>query len=268
MLIFAIDDEQAMLAQLHEAIEEAEPDAQIMDFTRASDALKAITEQGIRPEVVFSDIELPGMDGLSFAVRIKNEAPAARIVFVTGYSQYAVEAYRRHVSGYVMKPVDAAIIRDELDHLPALPERESKRLYVRCFGSFEVFWDGKPLAFGRRKTKELFAYLIDRRGSFCTAEEIVSALWEEEPDVKKSKHLLRTLISDLRSSLRRIGMEELLIRKSGLISLDAKRIPCDYYQMLHGDVGALNAYHGEYMTQYSWGELTAGSLWFQSGSRV
>ena len=83
MIIFAIDDETAMLSELHHSIQEACPEAKIYDFRFAADALKTITESGIIPNVVFSDIELPGMNGLDLAVRIKHLAPMAKIIFVT-----------------------------------------------------------------------------------------------------------------------------------------------------------------------------------------
>ena len=158
MRIFAIDDEQAMLEELHEAIAQAEPGAEILDFRRAAEALRAITEEGLVPEVVFSDIQLPGMDGLSFAVQLKKAAPSVKIVFVTGYEHYALEAFRRRVNGYLMKPVDAAMVREELDALDLPARPEPKKLRVRCFGYFDVFWQDKPLLFSRTQTKELFAY--------------------------------------------------------------------------------------------------------------
>ena len=57
-------------------------------------------------------------------------------------------------------------------------------------------------------------------------------------------------------------MEDLLIRRSGVLAIRAEQINCDYYQMLSGDTDALNAYHGEYMSQYSWAEMTQSKLWF------
>ena len=56
MLIFAIDDEPIALAVLHNAIAEAAPEASIMNFPLCTDALEAIQNQGLHPDVVFSDI--------------------------------------------------------------------------------------------------------------------------------------------------------------------------------------------------------------------
>ena len=262
MRIFAIDDEPKMLRMLHDAIAAAEPEAEILDFSCAMDVTEALPDPEKRPDVVFSDIELPGMSGLTLAVKIKKAAPDARIIFVTGYDQYALEAYRIHAQGYLTKPVDAAAIREELDQIPRAPKPEPRNLYVQCFGFFDVFWQGEPLLFQRRKTKELLAFLVDRKGLTCTAEEIAAALWEG-CDLGKAKHQIRNLVSDLRATLKKIGMEDLLIRRSGVLAIRAEQIDCDYYQMLSGNSDALNAYHGEYMTQYTWAEMTSGKLWFE-----
>ena len=263
MLIFAIDDEQATLEELHDAIAQAEPGAEIMDFRRASDALAAITEEGRQPNVVFSDIRMPGMDGLSLAVRLKKEVPGVKVIFVTGYEQYAVEAFRRRVNGYLMKPVDVTMVREELDALglplqPADPEK----LRVRCFGYFDVFWHDEPLIFARTQTKELFAYLIDREGAACTGGEIISALWEENETIRNPKAYLRVLTQDLRSTLASVGMEDVLIRAHGQWAVRTELLDCDYYRLKRGDVAALNAYHDEYMNQYSWAEITLAKLHF------
>ena len=262
MRIFAIDDEQATLDELHDAIAQAEPSAEIMDFRRAADALSAIAE-GCFPKVVFSDIQMPGMDGLSFAVQLKQAVPGVKVIFVTGYEQYAVEAFRRRVNGYLMKPVDAAMVREELDALDLpLQAADPEKLLVRCFGWFDVFWHGEPLIFARSQTKELFAYLVDREGAACTAGEIASALWEDAETVKNPKAYLRVLTQDLRATLASVGMEDVLIRTHGQWAVRTELLDCDYYRMKKGDPAALNAYNDEYMKQYSWAEMTLAVLTF------
>lgn len=267
MLIFTLDDEALLLKQSESVIKEAAPDAEVMAFRRSADALAAISEQGVKPDVVFSDIEMPGLNGLAFAAKLKELSPDTVIVFVTAYSQYALEAFRVHARGYVLKPLDADRVREELASLPSAisgggAKPAVNKLQVRCFGHFEVFWKGEPLIFARRQTKELFAFLIDNEGRTCRAEEIVSALWEEEYDIGAAKTRLRNLVFDLKNTLAEIGMEDALIRRSGLIAIKRDMVDCDYYRMLDGDMDAVNSYRGEYMTQYSWAEVTAGSLYF------
>jgi two-component SAPR family response regulator len=259
MNVFAIDDETAMLSELHNAIREACPEADIHDFKFAAGALKAITENSVIPDIVFSDIELPGMNGLELAVRIKQLAPMAKIIFVTGYSQYALEAYRQHINGYVLKPIDAEQIRQELDYLMAPYRPEPGKIQVRCFGNFEIYWHGKPVSFGRKQTKELLAFLIDRN-SICTSEEIADALWEGDTDIKACKTRLRTLLHDLKGTFSGIGANNVIIRRRDAIGIDATMLDCDYYRFLKGDILAVNAFHGEYMKQYSWAEYTLGNI--------
>ena len=113
MLIFAIDDERTLLQYLHSAIAEAEPGAEIRVYLRGQAALDAVAQEGLRPDVVFSDIRMPGVSGLELAVRMKELSAQTRIVFVTGYDDYALEAYQRHVSGYLIRQVSAAKVSDQ-----------------------------------------------------------------------------------------------------------------------------------------------------------
>lgn len=263
MRIFAVDDEPLMLETLQRSILEAVPDAELRGFTRSRDALDALAEGEPRPDVVFSDIEMPGINGLELAVKLKTLSPETRIIFVTGFSEYAVEAYRMHVSGYMMKPVTAERIREEIDHFSGgdvALEPQKGKIQVRCFGSFEVFWQGEPLKFSRSKTKELLAYLVDRRGELCTSGELIAALWEDEGDPDTRKTYLRVLTADLQSTLSKIEMEDVLIRRKREWAIRPEMLDCDYYRMLHGDMDALNSFRGEYMSRYSWAEITAGSL--------
>ena len=265
MIIFAIDDETAMLSELHQSIREACPEAEIHDFRFAAEALKTMTDSSLIPDIVFSDIELPGMNGLDLAVRIKQLAPAAKIIFVTGYSQYALEAYRQHINGYVLKPIDAEQIRQELEYLTESYRQDPGKMQVRCFGYFEVYWQGKPVVFGRKQTKELLAFLIDRN-SICTSEEISDALWEGETNIKACKTRLRSLLHDLKGTLAEIGAANIVIRRRDTIGIDSTLLDCDYYRFLKGDIQAVNAFHGEYMKQYSWAESTLGAI--MSGNHV
>ena len=264
MRIFLIDDEASARNSMERAVREARPEAELFPFSRGQAALDAITNEGLRPDVVFTDIEMPGLSGLSLAVKLRAVCPEAKIIFVTGYNEYAVDAYQLHAHGYVMKPLKTERVREELAHLERLTPLAAKpeTLTVRCFGYFEVFWKGKPLHFQRQQTKELFAYLISRDGAACTNEEISTALWEDEGDLRATTNRIRTLYSDLNLTFRRIGIEDALIRHRGSIAVNRDRFDCDFFRMRRGDADAINSFHGAFMVQYSWAETTAGSLGF------
>lgn len=266
MRIFLIDDEASARSSMERAVREVCPDAELFVFSRGQTALDAIINDSLRPDVVFSDIQMPGLSGLGLAIKLRSVCPTAKIIFVTGYSEYAVDAYQLHAHGYVMKPLKPERVCEELAHLEQITPLAAKpeTLTVRCFGYFEVFWQGRPLHFSRKQTKELFAYLISREGAVCTHGEISTALWEDEGDMQVTGNRIRSLLYDLRKTLADVGMEDVLIRHRASIAVDRARIDCDFYRMQNGDIDAINSFTGEFMVQYSWAEMTAGMLVFHS----
>ena len=62
-------------------------------------------------------------------------------------------------------------------------------------------------------------------------------------------------------------MEAVLIRQHQQWAVRQDLLDCDYYRMLAGDMEALNSFRGDYMTRYSWAELTAARLHFDTLSR-
>ena len=69
------------------------------------DALRLIDE--LAPDVVFLDIQMPGLTGLKVAERLAGEAKAPHIVFITAHHQYAVDAFEHSALDYLLKPVNA-----------------------------------------------------------------------------------------------------------------------------------------------------------------
>ena len=261
MLLFAVDDEKPILEGTKDTLLKACEGAEVMTFSRGDAALEAIS-QGKKPDVVFSDIEMPGLSGLEFAVKLKSLSPETKIVFVTGHDKYAVNAFKIKANGYLLKPISVEDVREELSYMPEPREADKDKLVVKCFGHFDVYWNGEPVIFTRKQSKELLAYLIDRRGAVCTAEEIGLALWEDGHDKKVVQQRVRNLLSDLKSTLGEIGMEDVIIRKHRQIAIHTEMIDCDYYRLLEGDMDVVNSYQGEYLKDYSWAELTNGELYF------
>lgn len=264
MRIYVIDDEPTVLKASEQVIRRALPNAEVTAFLNSAEALDTLKNPSEPLDVCFCDIEMPGINGLEFALRLKQISPETKIVFVTAYSEYALEAFRIHANGYILKPINVVRVLEEIDENLMSPRETSMEfLKVQCFGNFEVFWQGKPLLFNRKKTRELFAYLVDRKGALCSSEEIAAAVWEDEGDLRKIKTQIRVLISDLRKTLTNIGQEDVIIRQRGQVAINTDKLDCDYYHMLEGDMNALNTFKGEYMTQYSWAEITAGQLAFE-----
>ena len=103
MNILVNDDEPLQLEELVNILSQIRPNADIFPYTWPDDALEAARQHPI--DIAFLDIQTGGMNGLQLAVELKKVKPDIHIIFVTGYSQYAVEAFSIHATGYLLKPV-------------------------------------------------------------------------------------------------------------------------------------------------------------------
>lgn len=259
MRILAADDERLALSALEDAIRKAAPEAEVFPFRRPEELLAFAAEN--RCDIAFLDIEMRGMDGVELAKRLKRLYSDINIIFVTGYSQYAGSAFELHASGYLLKPVTSEKIELELSELRRPPTPKSETLLkVQCFGNFEVLAKGVPLHFERSRTKELLAYLIDRRGAAVNTGELCAVLWEDRPDSQSLRKHLRILLSDLSKTLQEAGAESVFLKHRNSFAVDTKKLDCDYYDYLRDDTGSPGTYNGEYMSQYSWAEMTLGRI--------
>lgn len=259
MNIIAVDDEKLALDALVDSIEKTEPDAIVTGFRRPAEALAFIQETVC--DVAFLDIKMRGMTGLELARQLKDIQGDINIVFVTGYSEYTLDAFRLYASDYLLKPATPEAVRQALEHLrnPIRPGM-NKRVRFQCLGNFEVFVDNRPLVFKRAKAKEVLAYLVDRMGASVTMGELMTVIWEDGPDTSSRQSNLRNLIADLKSVLSDAGVADIILKSRNSIALDCALVDCDYYDFLDHIPYAVNAYHGEYMAQYPWAEITTAAL--------
>ena len=253
MKIIAVDDEPIALEGLLDAIREAAPTAQLNGFEYPEDALAFVDENDCN--IAFLDVEMAGMSGVELAAQLKLRNPDINIIFATGFGEYRKEAYDLHASGYLTKPITVEKVKKELADLRR-PIEKSACLRVQAFGNFEVFVDETPIAFKYSKTKELLAYLIDRKGALCTLAELQAVLFEDEGG---HEAYMKSLRRDLIGILTLLGCENAIVQQRGKLGVIPERVECDYYDWCNGKLK--NAvWRGEYMVQYSWSEYTAGLL--------
>ena len=254
MRAIAVDDEPLMLGALTKAIKASGDITAVTDFTSCEEAVEFVKSNTV--DIAFLDINMRGMGGLNLAKKIIDFCPTCRIVFCTGYEEYAIQAFKLHASGYLMKPISANDVQTEIDNIKGIRQKE-KLLSVKCFGNFEVFAKGEKLTFKRSKTKELLAFLVDRKGAGVTVAEIGVALWENDQG-EKNQNYIHQLFRDLRHSLEAVDAAEIFERNNYFYSINPEKIDCDYYEYLKN---GKPEFRGEYMAQYSWAEETCGLLW-------
>jgi two-component SAPR family response regulator len=185
--------------------------------------------------------------------------PECKIIFCTGYEEYAIPAFKLHASGYLLKPISAEDVQGEIDNIKGLRQKE-RVLTVKCFGNFEVYAKNETLIFKRLKTKELFAFLVDRNGAGMTAKQICAVLFPNDTDDNKNSAYLRQLVLDLKNTLKSVGAEGVLRHETPCYRIDTNLLKCDYISYLES---GKPEFLGEYMTQYSWAEETCAMLQYK-----
>ncbi|MGN1188949.1 MAG: LytR/AlgR family response regulator transcription factor [Candidatus Ornithospirochaeta sp.] len=273
MTVVAVDDEEISLMCLEAVLDSMDDVDKVLTFTNAEDTIDFFKNG--KADAAFLDIQLylsgGTLNGLMLAAKIKELCPTCHVVFVTSCPEYAVDAFKLHVSGYIVKPVTREAARKELDYIimekkaasnlfsQRLDEEESK-VRVQCFGNFEIFYQNKPVVFQLSKAKELFAYLVHRKGASVSMAELAAVLFEDKEDGLSVQSQIRNLVASMRKTFTALGCPDLFNKSRGYISIKTDLIDCDYYSFMSGDSDAINEYSGEYMAQYSWAEFTVGYL--------
>ena len=254
MRVICVDDEILLAEHVAKLCRELSDVEDAFAFSQPAKALTWLENN--TAELALLDIDMPGMNGMELAARIKQEHPKMAVIFLTGYSRFAVDVFRLRVSGYLLKPVDPAQLAEEVNYVLSENQRQRAHIEVKTFGNFDLFVDGKPVSFKQAKCKELLAYLVDRRGSGVTRAEAFAILWEDRLYDRPMQKQFDVIIRSLRDSLREVGAESILEIKSGTMRINPEQMNCDLFRFCKGDVSAFNEYQGEYMNGYSWASMT------------
>ena len=247
MKVLLVDDEELQLIRITNAAKKALPEDSEF-YTYTNPVLSYEENLNNKFDIAFLDIEMPQINGIQLAKKLKKVNPLVNVIFVTAYDEYALEAYRIHASGYITKPVNESKIKDEIAGLRyQVSLQHTHKIQCKCFGNFEIFADGQPLKFQRSKSKELFAYLVDREGAAININELNAVLWDED-----HKSYLRNLIADIQATLASVNASDVFVKRYNECYVDIDKIDCDAYEYKRGNPDAIRMYRGEYMIQYPW----------------
>ena len=252
MNMLIADDEEYMREELRDALERVSSGN---TYYYASDydlAVDTIGNQEI--DIAFLDINMPGKSGLEIARTIKKISKKTNIIIVTAHEEYALRALKLFVSGYILKPVMDDELAEVLDNLRVPVAVADNKVKVKCFGNFEMFYQGKTLTFSRQKEKELLAYLTCLNGSGANRAEICASLFEDKSE-EKGVAYFRKIVQALKKDLDKWGLGELFIHNRNSYAINTSMMDCDYYEYLSGVSTEADRYHGEFMNQYSWAEI-------------
>lgn len=183
-----VDDEAPAIELLRCLIDKTEQLTVQASYQDPHVALQAILE--LKPDVVFLDIDMPGMNGLQLAERLAEASMKVEIVFVTAYNQFALDAFRVNALHYLLKPASLKDVKEAVARLQkelhvAPTQRDALPIstgLISCFGGFKVHTDSNRhncIKWRTAKAEELFAYLFERRGQNVPKWELCDTLWPD-----------------------------------------------------------------------------------------
>lgn len=223
MKAILIDDEKPALQHLERMLQKDGRLTITGKFTSARLGLAHLERE--KADIVFLDIGMPEMNGLEAGEYIAGLDRSIRIVYITAYSEYAIEAFELNAADYLLKPVTSQRLSKTLERLevgkesaegkmPSAPASAApvKELSILCFHRLE-FTDstepGRKMQWRTSKAQEVFALLLHNRGQWILKDTIVDLVW---PDFKPEKAVtnLHTTVYHIRKLLKAWDMEVLV----------------------------------------------------------
>ncbi|OXS57001.1 hypothetical protein B1A99_19355 [Cohnella sp. CIP 111063] len=269
--IVLVDDEPIILEKLKTMLEENEQAHIVGAYTDPMEALKEMPS--VRPDCAFLDIEMPGISGIELAEKLAASIPELEVVFATAYNHYAAQAFDVNAIDYMLKPIRPERLNKALDKLLARNAGrktiQEAHCSIRCFGAFEVIVGSRVLKWGRSKSKELLAFLLQHEGKWLTKYKLCDELW---PDYLPERALayLQICVHALRKGLREAGCSQLEIQYSDDryslrtidVDWDVRAFEAEYEIFnrtgsVRAAKQALSRYRGEYLEgeDWPWSEL-------------
>ncbi len=128
-----IDDESKARLLLRNMIAEITPTLTVLDdCDDLPNGIKAIKR--LKPDVVFLDIEMPGHNGLSILEFFDEDEINFDIVFTTGYSEYAIQAFKLSATDYLLKPINPELLQATIEKIFKKEER-NKLIHYKALQS-------------------------------------------------------------------------------------------------------------------------------------
>lgn len=230
MRAIIVDDEQPALDMLRLLLEEDGRVSVEGVHKKPREALEALAET--RPDVAFLDVDMPQMNGMELARRLREESEQVEIIFVTAYSQYALDAFRHSALDYVLKPLTPEAIVEAVNRLykrrpvgelqsEALPREAAPALpKVLPFGGLELMdTSGRTIRWRTLKTREMLAYFLVKEGQSVSKWDLLADLWPDLNEEQSRSHLHTTLYK-LKKAVREAGGRDCIGYVSGQYRAD------------------------------------------------
>jgi two-component SAPR family response regulator len=205
MNILIVEDELPILENLINTVSDYESSSIIVwPFDKPKDALSSALQNNF--DLALIDIQLPEMNGVDLARKMKQEQPNLKIIFTTAYNNYAAEAFEIEATDYLLKPIRKEKLFSSIEKAMAENKkaydirRSTNNLRIELFGHLSLYNGNEPIKWKRVKSAELFAFLLLHINVPVSKFILCEELW---PEIDENKALvnLQTAIYQLRRTL-------------------------------------------------------------------
>ena len=257
MRAIIVDDEPIMVKRFVR-LSDGIPDLNLVGkFENPQDALEYAQTHPL--ELAFLDVEMPILNGIELAKKLRALRPDIVIVFVSAYDHYVRDFNQIGGDYYIIKPYKRETLEMAMNRIRLLGQRQQKELYIQTFGTFNVLRNGKPLPF-TGKAKEILAVIVTRRGKEISNEEIFSTIWEGREYSNANMSVYYNALRRLKQTLASEGLTELLFSTTRGQMINTSMFDCDYYAWQDKNMGSRDKFEGEFLTEYSWGEYLLANM--------
>ena len=120
MKIIILDNHKLIIAEIRRQVLSVLPKAECTCFTKQREAIEYVKNNHV--DVALLDIDMPGLNGIEVAELMCRTNPRLNIIFVTGYPEYALQAFSVPVSDFIVKPVSEDALKATFQKLRFPPE--------------------------------------------------------------------------------------------------------------------------------------------------
>ena len=253
-----VDDDLLALSQLESECSKIERIRLVGKFSDAHSACEYVGKNHV--DFALVDVEMPAMNGLELGMHLKRMNPGMILVYVTGHSRYVIETLKAQADYCITKPYTHRDIEETIGRAQLLGKRLYSLPKIRTFGKFDLYLDDTVVKFPGGKTKELFAFCVDKLGEPVTMKQLCDKLWPDKVFDENTKKSIRKTISVLMDTLDAYGIGFIFVYNKGECYIDIEQVNCDLFNLVFDEYrnkqSLQRLFNEGYMIEYPWAQST------------
>ena len=209
MRAILVDDELSALKHLERVLLKLGSVDIIEKYINPYEAIVKVLHE--KPDIVFLDVEMPGISGIEVAEEIQRSLPEIYIIFITAFDEYAVKAFELNAIDYILKPIKRDRLKKTLQRITKSDKKistldTSTKTPMVCafqslsFALYNNITEVLEVRWRTSKVRGIFAFLLQHRGVFIRKDTLLDLFWPNL-EIEKGYTQLYSAIYQLRKTL-------------------------------------------------------------------